>query len=283
MMFTAWISTVALLLAAPPASLVRFDELQKQLDDPVLRILDARPEADYSAGHLPGAVWVDVKAAEKLAAKPAGLRDSQAWSAWLAPLGISPKSRVLVYDGNRQLDAARTWWLLRYLGVADVGLIDGNLPLWVKQSRPLTKDLPKVTPSSIEVRFHDERHATRAEVLAAIKSNDTVVIDARSEPEHTGAVAKSKRGGRIPDSCHLEWNTLVNTDGQFLEDNAIKAKLAKLGVKPGQSIVTHCQGGGRASVDAFAFEHLGFPTKNYYLGWSDWGNVEETPVVTGKP
>lgn len=282
-MFIPFLSLVAVVLAGQPITLATFDTIQSQLQDPALRILDTRPQADFDAGHLPGSVWVDMKAAEKLASQPGGLRDSQAWTTWLAPLGITSKSHVLIVDGARQLDAARAWWLIRYLGVDDVGLIDGNYPLWIKQNRPVRKEVVKVSPSTFKVQFREDRHATRADVLAAIKSNQTVVVDARSETEHTGAVAKSKRGGRIPESCHIEWTTLVDTNGVFLDESILKAKLTKLGIKPGQPVVTHCQGGGRASVDAFVFERLGYPTRNYYLGWSDWGNSDETPVATGKP
>ena len=91
----------------------------------------------------------------------------------------------------------------------------------------------------------------------------------------------SKRGGHIPAACHLEWSDLVDKDGRFLDPSALRARLAKLGIKPGEPVITHCQGGGRASVDAFALERLGLPTRNYYLGWSDWGNAEQTPVTTG--
>ena len=101
--------------AAPPS--VAHDDLQKRLGDANLRLLDARPRADYDKGHIPGAVWVDAKAAQTLAARPGGLTDRAAWEAWLAPLGIAPRSEVLVYDDQRQLEAARIWWLLRYLGV----------------------------------------------------------------------------------------------------------------------------------------------------------------------
>lgn len=282
-MIASLISMFAVCLSAAPVTLATFDELQSKLKEPSLRILDTRPLTDYESAHIPGAVWVDIKAAEKLASGPGGLLQSEAWAKWLAPLGIESLSQVLVYDGARQLDAARTWWLLRYLGVDNVGLVDGNYPLWIKQSRPVSKDVPKVTSSTVVVKFRDDRHATRNDVLAAITSNQAIVIDARSEAEHTGAVAKSKRGGRIAESCHLEWNTLVDTDGKFLDEAALRAKLVKLGIKPGQAVVTHCQGGGRASVDAFVFERLGFPTRNYYLGWSDWGNADETPVATGKP
>ena len=106
--------------------------------------------------------------------------------------------------------------------------------------------------------------------------------DARTEGEHSGVEKRSKRAGHIPTACHLEWNTLVDKDGRFLDEAALRAKLDAIGIKPGEPLVTHCQGGGRASVDAFVFERLGFTTRNYYLGWSDWGNAEDTPVESGK-
>ena len=188
---------------------------------------------------------------------------------------------MLVYDANRQLDAARLWWLLRYLGVGQVGLIDGGFPLWEKQERPVTAETRKVEPRKFEVRFRTDRLATRGEVLGALKQGKVRVIDVRSQAEHTGVEKRAKRGGRVPTACHLEWAQFVDADGRFLDEAGLRAKLAKAGVKPGEPVITHCQGGGRASVDAFVFERLGFPTRNYYLGWSDWGNVEDTPVETG--
>jgi thiosulfate/3-mercaptopyruvate sulfurtransferase len=277
----------ALLIGSGPdpagtrAWLVSFDDLQHRLGETDLRLLDARPRDEYDRGHIPGAVWVDAKAVEKMAARPGALADSAAWESWIAPLGISPSTRVLIYDARRQLDAARLWWLLRYLGGGDVGLIDGGFPLWEKQGRPVTTTAPKIAPREYKVHFRTERLAERGDVLAALKEGKVRVVDARSEAEHTGAEKRSKRGGRVPAACHLEWATLVDEDGRFLDEAALRTKLAKAGVKPGEPVITHCQGGGRASVDAFVFERLGFPTRHYYLGWSDWGNVEDTPIETG--
>ena len=261
--------------------LVTFDDLQRRLGEPHRRLLDARPRGEYDKGHIPGAVWVDPKAVEKMAAKPGALTDRAAWEAWIAPLGIGPDTEVLVYDAKRQLDAARLWWLLRYLGVGQVGLIDGGFPLWEKQGRPVTAETRKVEPRKFEVRFRTDRLATRDEVLGALRQGKVLVIDARSQAEHTGVEKRAKRGGRVPASCHLEWTQFVDADGRFLDEAGLRAKLAEAGVRPGQPVITHCQGGGRASVDAFVFERLGYPTRNYYLGWSDWGNVEDTPVETG--
>src|SRR5262245_25434374 len=115
------------------AWLVSFPDLEKQLGDPDLRILDARPRGDYDKGHIPGAVWVDAKALEAMAAKPGALTDRAAWERWIGPLGIGPTTQVVVYDANRQLNAARLWWLLGYLGVERVGLLNGNFPLWASQ------------------------------------------------------------------------------------------------------------------------------------------------------
>jgi thiosulfate/3-mercaptopyruvate sulfurtransferase len=280
---------VAAAVAVPPAEapralLVAFDELQKRLDDPTLRLLDARPKADYDRGHLPGAVWVDPAAVESMAAKPGALGDRELWSKWIATLGIGPDSTVLVYDAKRQLDAARAWWLLGYLGVPRVGLIDGNFTLWVEQGRPTTTDVPAVAPRPFAVAFQDDRHASRAEVLAALGAKSARVVDARTEGEYTGAVAKSNRGGHVPAACHLEWTTLVGPDGRFLPEPELRARAAAAGLgAAGEPVITHCQGGGRAAVDAFVLERLGYRARNYYESWNDWGNAADTPVETGPP
>ena len=265
------------------AVLTGFDDLQKRLDDPNLRLIDARPKSEFDTAHIPGAVWVDTKAVEKLAARPGGLEDKDAWEAWVTPLGITSQTEVLVYDAKRQLDAARLWWLLSYLGVKKVGLIDGNFPLWQRQGRPVTAEVPKVDPVPFRVVFRTNRHATRSEVFEALKANSSKIIDARSVPEYAGAELRSKRGGHIPTACSLEWVNLVDKDGRFLDERSLRLKLEQSGVKSGEPVITHCQSGGRASVDAFVLERLGFPTRNYYLGWSDWGNAEETPIESGDP
>ena len=269
------------ILAGPAPRLASFDEVRALADSPKARILDARSRADYDRGHVPGTVWVDVKAAETLAARPGGLADRAAWESWIAPLGIGPESEVVVLDGARQLSAARIWWLLGYLGVERVGLVDGNVPLWIRQGRPITTDIPEIRPATFPVAFRPDRLATRPEVLAALKDGRTRIVDARSPAEYSGERKLSGRAGHIPSACPLEWSELVDPDGRFLDPAAIRSRLDALGIKPGEPVIAHCQGGGRASVDAFALDRLGHPTRNFYLGWSDWGNAADTPIVGG--
>jgi thiosulfate/3-mercaptopyruvate sulfurtransferase len=274
----AWAQPARPQAQTAPPPLVSHDALQQRLSEPGLRLLDARPRAEYEKGHIPGAVRVDVKAAEALAARPDGLADRMAWEAWAAPLGLSPDAQVLVYDGKRQLDAARVWWLLRYLGLDRVGLVDGNFPLWQAAGRPVSTEIPAIAPRPLKVRFRADRLATRDEVRRAIEQGGSRIIDARSEAEYAGQEKRSRRAGHIPGACLIEWSGLVDQDGRFLAPEALRTRLAGQGIRPEEPTITHCQGGGRASVDAFALERLGIPTRNYYLGWSDWGNSEDTPV-----
>ena len=92
---------------------------------------------------------------------------------------------MLIYDAHRQLDAARLWWLLSYLGVEKVGLIDGSFPLWQRQGRPVATGIVKVDPKPFHVAFRMDRHATRSEVLGALKAKTAQIIDARSVPEYS--------------------------------------------------------------------------------------------------
>jgi thiosulfate/3-mercaptopyruvate sulfurtransferase len=283
-MLVAMAATAASLVDFPRAQLWTFVDLQTRLDDPNLRLIDARSKSAYDRGHIPGAVWVNPAALETMAGKPGALTDRDLWADWIKPLGIGPETTVLVYDGNRQLDAARVWWLLTYLGVPRAGLLDGGFTLWSKQDRPITTDVPEIAPIAFPIALQETRHAARKEVLAAVEAKSARVVDARSTGEYTGAVAKSKRGGRIPTACHLEWNTLVQPDGTFLPEPDLRAKVAAAGIGPtGETVITHCQGGGRGSVDAFILERLGYQARNYYESWADWGNADDTPIETGQP
>ncbi|ADV62579.1 Rhodanese domain protein [Isosphaera pallida ATCC 43644] len=245
-----------------------------------LRILDARPREQYDQGHLPGAVWVDPKAVEEMSQKPGALTNREVWEHWLAPLGISPETLVVVVDDHRQLDAARIWWLLTYLGVGQVALLDGNHTLWVERGLPVTRDVPQVEPWPFKVRFRKERLADREQVRRLLDGElrEAMILDARSAQEFAGKTIRSKRGGHIPGACHLEWSNFVDQSGRFLSRDDIRTKLASVGLKPGSKVVSHCQSGGRAAVVAFAAELVGHPTQNYYLGWSDWGNAQDTPI-----
>lgn len=272
---------------AGPASfplLAGFDELVTRSSPNSIagatQLLDVRPRVDYEEGHIEGSIWADIKQAEAIASRPGGLTDRAAWIGWTTPLGLNPGSNIRVIGDNKQLDAARAWWLLRYLGVERVGLVDGNFSLWKAQRRPITRQPTSVEPHPFPVDFQARRLATRDDVRAALAGRTHRIADARTIEEWTGRRMLSKRGGHMPDACRIEWSTLVDAEGRFLPLDELRAKVGAAGIRPGEAVIAHCQGGGRASVDAFALELLGHPTRNYYLSWSDWGNAEDTPITT---
>ncbi|MDX2038937.1 MAG: rhodanese-like domain-containing protein [Isosphaeraceae bacterium] len=268
--------------ASPIPALVSHDELERRLGDPKLRLLDVRPAGEYAAGHIPGAVHVDAKAATALGAKPGGLTNVKAWEDWVEPFAIGPDTEVLVYGGKTVTDTARIWWLLRYVGVERAGMVDGNFQLWTDKKRPTSTEIAKPTPIRFAVRFDRSRLAEKGDVLSAIESGSTHVVDARSIGEYTGEKSMSKRGGHIPSACRLEWSDLVDAQGRFLAAEVLAERAKQAGIEAGKPAITHCQSGGRASVNAFVLERMGIPVRNYYLGWSEWGNAEASPIVEGK-
>jgi thiosulfate/3-mercaptopyruvate sulfurtransferase len=276
----AYLAEPAARTSSSSARLFSFDELQKKLGATELRLLDARDRADHAKSHIPGAIWLDLESAQQISSRANGLSDRAAWEIWIKPLGIGPGTEVVIYDEQRQRNAARAWWLLSYLGVKDVALIDGGFLLWTRQNRPVTSDASNASPRSFRVVFQSDRLAGRDEVLNSLKAGEPI-IDARSAPEYTGAEARSKRGGHIPSACRLEWNTLVGPDGRFLDEATLRARVDSLGIKAGRPVITYCQSGGRASVNTFVLERLGSSARNYYLGWADWGNAQNTPVESG--
>ncbi|MDY3551608.1 sulfurtransferase [Gemmata sp. JC717] len=242
-------------------------------------ILDARAKAQYEAGHVPGARWVDH--AEWAKGFGDG-KDAVAWSKRIGSIGLTADSRVVVYDDNQAKDAARVWWILRYWGVKDVRLLNGGWVGWEKGKYPTERAEPAIKFSTFKAVAAPERMATKDELLKSLPGGTLQIVDARSEGEFCGVdTLKNKRAGAIPGAKQLEWVDLIEKDSQRFKSPAELKKLFDgAGIKLDRSTVTHCQSGGRASVMAYGLELMGAKdVRNYYRSWSEWGNADDTPVV----
>ena len=242
-------------------------------------ILDARTQEKYAADHLPGAVWVPHDAWSKTFSAS---QNPAEWGEKIGALGIAPGSKVLVYDDAVQKDAARIWWILRYFGAKDVRLLNGGWPAHVAAGLPKSTDIPKVTAATFKIAAPDAaRFADKTKVLSVLKDKSAQIVDARSEKEYCGDVKMSKQGGHIPGAILLEWtDALDKTTQKFKSPEQLKAILKEAGIDATKPIVTHCQSGGRAAVMTFTLELMGAPNvSNYYRGWSEWGNADDTPIV----
>lgn len=268
---------------AAPKLLVEPAELAAAIPSGTFVVLDARPEADYKKEHAPGARWVDAEAWAKAFGDG---EDRQGWSERIGKLGIGADSKVVVYDDAHAKDAGRMWWILRYWGVADVRLLNGGWKTWKAEKRPATGDVPQIAPVAFQPQPNSARLAKRQDVLDAMKAGREQIIDARSEKEFCGLdLGKNKRGGAIPGAKLLEWSDLIDTKtDRFKSPAELRAIFAKAGIDLNRPTITHCQSGGRASVMVFGMELLGAAAvRNYYRGWSEWGNRPDTPIVEHGP
>jgi thiosulfate/3-mercaptopyruvate sulfurtransferase len=247
-------------------------------------VLDARTQKAFGASRVPGARWVDAAAWAK-AFKDG--TDVEGWSARIGNLGVNASSRVVVYDGSSFNDAARIWWILRFWGVEDVRLLNGNWKTWKSMGLPVETGTPQqAVPVEFTAKPRSKRLATKGLLLASLKDKSLQIVDARSEGEFCGLEKmRNKRAGAIPGAKHLEWIDLIDKETQrFKTPDQLRKLFAEAGIDLDRPTATHCQSGGRASVMAFGMELMGASNvANYYASWGEWGNSDDTPIVVTSP
>jgi thiosulfate/3-mercaptopyruvate sulfurtransferase len=212
-------------------------EVQKKLAHPGLRILDARPQADYGKGHIPGAVWVNAKRWHDLGKKEGGFHDAKAWGELVGQLGISQDVQVVVY-GSNLTETARVWWTLKYLGLQRVAILNGGWQLWTKEKRPTDTSSPKIETVKFAPKFQADRLEEIDALKKSVRTGKVTVIDARSADEFTGKEVRGKVGGHIAGAKHLEWKELLARDGRFKSPGELRQLFAKRGLTPEQTAVT---------------------------------------------
>jgi len=286
------IATLPLLLLSPldvaigsepteyvrPELLAEPDELLERQEQDGWIVLDARAREDYDAAHVPGALWVD----HDEWSEALNDHDAADWSRKIGNLGIEEDSVVVVYDDNWSRDSARIWWILRYWGVEEAKLLNGGWSQWGAEDRPTSTEPAEPTPAQFTATAREERFAARDQVLQAVLGNAWQIVDARSEDEFCGIdQGDNQRGGAIPGAVHLEWQAVVDDEShRYLPPADLLELFDQAGIDLQRPSATHCQSGGRSAVMVFAMELMGAETvRNYYQGWSEWGNREDTPIV----
>jgi len=264
-----------------PSILIEPTQLSGQLDRRDQRILDVRSSKAYVLSHIPGAIWVDVDRWKKQALAENGLHDSAAWGRLVSQYGIDDGTRVVVYS-DLLPNMARVWWTLKYLGLRDVMLLDGGWSAWTAAELPTSQSIPPVMLVPFKPKFQPHRLAMLEEVKRAVGNDQMAIIDSRSRDEYTGKIKRGRRGGRIPGSVRVEWKDLLDHEGRFRPRDELRELFLSRGAAPEQMVITYCQSGGRASVDAFALELAGYRhVKNYYRSFQQWGADNNVPIESG--
>jgi thiosulfate/3-mercaptopyruvate sulfurtransferase len=260
----------------------RYDPLITRLTsvEPPPLVIDVRPAEQFAAGHLPGAVHLDLWGVSLIDTSEAPLRAFMWMIGHLFSLrGVTPDRPVVVYEQDSGMRAARAFWLLEYLGHPRVYVLDGGFAAWQRADQPVTTDAVAPTPSTWHGDPDPARLATWQQVRDRLGRADTAIVDTRSDEEYYGEAVRARRGGAIPGAVHLEWKQNLGPDGRYKPAAELRAMYDALGVTPDREVVTYCQGGYRAAHTYLALRVLGYPRVRTYTGsWKEWGDREDLPL-----
>lgn len=236
---------------------------------------------DYDAGHLPGAVFVDLDA--ELAGPPGAagrhpLPDVEAFGAVMRRAGVSTDSSVVVYDADKGWGAARAWWLLRWTGHADVRVLDGGLASW---AGPLETAPPAPAPGDFVPKPGALPLLTADGAAELARSG--LLLDARAGERYRGEVEPIDAvAGHIPGAVSAPTTENLGRDGRFLPSDELTARFTALGAGEGGGPVgVYCGSGVSGAQEALALELAGFTPALYAGSWSEWSRDPERPVATG--
>jgi len=268
---------------AHPELLAETDWLAGQLGRSDIRIIDIRERQAYDAGHLPGAVWYDRTLLKDPDDKLHVVRE-ELFAQKMGELGVGPDTEVIIYDEGTGLWAARLWWVLNYYGHERVRIVNGGWAKWEKEGRPVTKEVPTVTPAVFTPKPDPNLICSIEQVkeYSSDPNSEVVLLDVRSQAEYVGADVRAARGGHIPNAINVDWTlSLTESDPKVWKPAAeLRALFEKAGIKKDSTIVTYCQTGVRAAHTLFTLKLIGYGQGNrlYDGSWAEWGNRTDTPV-----
>jgi thiosulfate/3-mercaptopyruvate sulfurtransferase len=278
-----------------PKTLVSTDWLAAHLKDPDMRIFDASwylpdagrdAHAEYARQHIPGARFFDIdEISDGRSELPHMAPPVEKFMSRMRAMGVGDGHQVVVYDGMGLFSAARVWWLFRLMGQTNIAVLDGGLPKWLAEGRPVTSDAPVIRDRHMTVKFEGHRLRDVTEVARAAKLGDHSIIDARAPARFRGEAPEPREGmrsGHIPGSRNVFYKDLLKPDGTMKPPAALRTVFLDAGVDLQKPAIATCGSGVTAAILSLALERIGKTDHSLYDGsWSEWGMYADLPIATG--
>jgi thiosulfate/3-mercaptopyruvate sulfurtransferase len=290
-----------------PQYLVETDWLHAHLEDANLRVLDCTVylpnyfdasaaqkvqivsgRAHWEQGHIPGSAFADL--VQDLC-DPQNTRfmfpmpPAAQFEAAMSRYGVGEGTRVVLYDDMLNVWAARIWWMLRAFGFDNAAVLNGGWKKWTLEGRPISTAPPQYPPAQFIARPRPERIATKDEVLAAIGSQATCLVNALDPEEYAGrGPVRYGRPGHIPSGVNVSFLSVVDPETHaYLQPEQLREQCTQVGAMAKDRVITYCGGAIAASSAAFVLTLLGVDNVAVYDGsMTEWAADPTLPLVTGE-
>lgn len=277
-------------------ALVSTDWLAEHLQAPDVRVVDGSyylphegldPRTEFETHHIPGAVFFDIdEIADTTSGLPHMIPPPEKFSARVRKLGLGDGLRIVVYDQRGIWSAPRVWWTFRLFGHEDVAVLDGGLPKWLAEGRPVAEGKADPGERHFTARTNGIMVRELDQMRANLKSGREQVLDARGRARFEGREPEPRQGlrqGHIPDSLNLPFTELLDAKSQtMLPPEELRHRFEGAEIDMARPVVTTCGSGITAAVLALGLHIAGHKDVAVYDGsWAEWARPGDTPVATG--